>query len=266
MAFTRVNGIQIYYELHGTDKRNEPSEVVTFLHGLGSSSRDWERQVAAFADDYRVLLIDMRGHGQSDKPMGPYSMPQFASDVITLLDRLGIRHTHIVGLSMGGMVAFQMALDYPQRIGCMVIVNSGPAVVPKTLKEHFSVWMRFFIVRAMGMKKLGETLAPRLFVDADQEAERQMFIQRWAENDKRAYLNTMRAIVGWSVADKIGAINVPTLVIAADHDYTPVAAKEAYIANMPTATLKVIENAHHAVPVERPEQFNQVVREFLATS
>lgn len=260
MSFAKVNDVQLYYELHGA----EGKPVVLFLHGLGSSVRDWELQIPAFASDYRVLAVDMRGHGRSDKPQGPYSMPGFVRDVIGLLDQLHIDKAHVVGLSMGGMIAFQMAVDHPERIQSMVIVNSGPAVVAHTIKDRFNVWMRFFIVRVMGMKKMGETLAPRLFVDADQEALRQTFISRWAENDARAYLDAMRAIVGWTVEDKINQIKVPTLILSSDQDYTPVSVKEAYLAKMPKAALQVLPNAHHAVSSERPEAFNEAVRQFVA--
>jgi pimeloyl-ACP methyl ester carboxylesterase len=190
-------------------------------------------------------------------------MPLFARDVIALLDYLKIDKVHMVGLSMGGMIAFQLAVDYPQRFHSMTIVNSGPAVVPKTFKDRVGVWMRFIIVRTMGMRKMGETLAPRLFVDPDQENLRQTFIQRWAENDSRAYLDSLRAIVGWTVEDKIKNITLPTLIVASDQDYTPVSAKEAYIAKMQNVKLEVIPNAHHAVAGERPDAFNQVVDRFI---
>jgi 3-oxoadipate enol-lactonase len=260
MPSTKVNDIQIYYELHGA----EGKPTVLFLHGLGSSVRDWEFQVPAFADDYRMLLIDMRGHGRSDKQQGPYSMPLFVRDTIALLDQLKIDKVHLVGLSMGGMIAFQMAVDCPERIQSMVIVNSGPAVVPRTMKDRFAIWMRFFIVRVMGMRKMGETLAPRLFVDADQEALRQTFANRWAENDPRAYLDTLRAIVGWTVEDKINQIKIPTLVLCSDMDYTPTADKEKYLVKMSNAKLQILSNAHHAVNAERPELFNEAVRQFIA--
>lgn len=259
MPHLNQNGTQIYYELHGP----ENGEPMVLLHGLGSSGRDWELQLPALTD-YRVLLIDMRGHGRSEKPSGPYSVPMFARDVVAIFDHVGFTSAHVVGLSMGGMIAFQMAVDTPERIRSMVIVNSGPALVPASLSDKFKVWLRFFIVRMMGMRKMGETLAPRLFTDADMDVQRQQFIERWAENDRESYLAAMRAIVGWTVLDRIGTIQIPTLIVAADMDYTPISAKEAYIAKMPSARLHIIENSHHAVPAERPDAFNRVLADFLA--
>lgn len=259
MPHLSVNGTRIYYEIHGDDAK----PVVLFLHGLGSSVRDWELQVPAFSAEYRVLLIDMRGHGKSDKPKTAYSMAQFAQDVIAVMDHLQIAEAHVVGLSMGGMIAFQLAVDAPQRLKTLSIVNSGPAVVPRTFQERFGVWLRFMIVRLMGMRKMGETLAPKLFTEPDQEALRQTFIERWAENDPQAYLNALRAIVGWSVEDRIGSILTKTLILCAEHDYTPVAVKEAYAQKMLKARVVVMENAHHAAPIEKPDQFNRILLDFL---
>jgi 3-oxoadipate enol-lactonase len=118
------------------------------------------------------------------------------------------------------------------------------------------ILQRFLIVRLVGMRKMGEVLGGRLFPKPEQAELRRTFIERWAENDKRAYTNSMRALVGWSVADRVNAIDCPTLVIAADEDDTPVAVKEAFVANMRRPELVVIEDSHHATPAERPEAFN----------
>ena len=104
----------------------------------------------------------------------------------------------------------------------------------------------------------------RLFPKAAQGELRRVFVERWAENDKRAYYDAMRGLVGWSVADRLGNVHCPTLVIAADEDYTPVSLKRAYVAQMPRAELVVIEDSRHATPVERPEQFNQALMAFLS--
>jgi len=89
-------------------------------------------------------------------------------------------------------------------------------------------------------------------------------IERWAENDKRAYLASFRAIMGWSVVERLGEIGCPVLVVAADQDYTPVAFKEAYAANLPHAELAVISDSRHLTPVDRPEQFNEALLAFLS--
>jgi pimeloyl-ACP methyl ester carboxylesterase len=253
-----VNNIEMYYETAGS------GEAVLFIHGLGSSTRDWEMQIPFFSKKYQTITFDLRGHGQSQKPNGAYKMSLFAKDTAELIKTLNLSSVHVVGISLGGMVAFQLAVDYPQLIKSLVIVNSAPEFVVRTFKERWQVFMRFAIVRLLGMRKMGEVLSKRLFLKDEQEDIRQVFIQRWAENDMPAYLNALRAIVGWSVADKIQNIKTPTLVVAADNDYTPISSKEAYISKIENAKLIVIEDSRHAVPVEKPDEFNKIVLGFLS--
>ncbi len=257
MPRVHVNDIDLYYEITGEGK------PILLIHGLGSSTRDWEYQTTAFSTLYRVVTFDVRGHGQSDKPPGPYSIPLFASDTSDLMRSLEIGPSHIVGISMGGMIAFQLATDVPDLVQSLVIVNSGPELILRRLRDRLNVLQRFLIVRFFGMRKIGEFLGSRLFPKHEQESVRQMFIERWAENDRQAYWESFRGILGWSISDRLHTIMCPTLVVASDRDYTPVSTKKAYVERLTRGELVVIEDARHAVTAERPEDFNKVVLDFL---
>lgn len=258
MPKQRVGDVDTYYEITGQ------GDPILFIHGLGSSTRDWEVQVDFFSPHYQVVTYDVRGHGQSDKPPGPYSVPMFAGDAAGLLRALDVAPAHVVGISMGGIIAFQLALDKPELVRSLVIVNSGPEMVTRTLRDRLAILQRLLLFRLLSMRQIGLLLSKRLFVKPEQEELRQEFVERWAQNDKRAYMEATRALVGYSVADRIGEIAHPTLVIAADEDYTPVSAKEAYVAKMQRAELVVIEDSRHASTVERPDQFNQALMAFLS--
>lgn len=257
MPTLKLNNCNFYYETTGE------GEPLLFLHGLGSSGRDWEKQVPHFAENYQVITFDIRGHGRSEKPAGPYSIPLFASDIAAFIEALNLPPVHVVGISMGGMIAFQLAVDRPELIRTLTIVNSGPELIIRTFKERLSIWQRFLIVRLMGMRKMGEVLAGRLFPQPENADLHQLFADRWAENDKRAYLDAMRALLGWSVTEHLGEIDCPTLVVAADQDYTPLSLKEAYVSMIRNAQLVVVEDSHHALPVEWPHKFNPVLESFL---
>ncbi len=257
MPRQKIGDINLNYELFGA------GEPVLFIHGLGSSGRDWEPQKTFFEKEYQVILCDVRGHGQSDKPRGRYTVVQFAQDLAALLDHLSISAAHIVGISMGGMIAFQLAVLRPDLVKSLVIVNSGPELVVSTFKDRLGVWQRFLIVRLLGMRRMGEVLSERLFPKPQHKGIREMFIQRWSENDPRAYRAAMSALIGWSVADRLDTISCPTLFIASDQDYTPLAMKEKYVARMANAEMAVIKDARHAVTMERPQEFNDVLADFL---
>jgi 3-oxoadipate enol-lactonase len=252
-----VNGIRLHYEVTG---RGTP---LLFLHGLGSCCQDWEFQVAEFSKDYQVITLDLRGHGQSAKPRGPYSMLMLASDAAGLLRALGIDAAHVVGLSLGGGIAFQMAVSFPALVKSLVIVNSAPDAKIRTLRQRLVVAMRFAMVRLLGLRTVGKALSKKLFPGPDLAGVRADFMERFVRNDRDSYLAALRALIGWSVSSQIESITCPTLVIAADNDYTPVAMKEAYVAQIPGAQLVIVPDSRHALPVEKPQRFNAVLRAFL---
>ncbi len=233
------------------------------IHGLGSSSRDWEPQVDDFSQRFRLIRMDLRGHGVSGKPPGPYSMRLFAGDTARLLEELKSYPAHVVGISLGGMVAFQLALDFPHLVRKLVIVNSPAELMPRGIQDRISFWERLVIIRFFGMERMGRVLADRFFTEPDQEGLRQIFVERWSENHKPSYRAALKAAYGWSVLKRLGEIRVPTLVVGADGDYFPVEDKQAYTALIPGAKLVVVENSKHALPAEKPEKFNQLVERFL---
>jgi pimeloyl-ACP methyl ester carboxylesterase len=257
MPTVRTNNITMHYEEAGQ------GEPLLLLHGLGSSCDDWELQIPVFAQQYRVIAPDARGHGQSEKPPSPYSVPLMAADVLGLLDALGVASAHVVGLSMGGMIAFQMAVDCPERVRSLVIVNSAPALVPRSLSEWLRVRQRLLLARLFSPARSGEFISRRLFPKPEQAAARVQLVERWARNDPQAYRASMRALVGWSVLDRVGAIRCPALVISGDRDYTPAEAKRAYTDLIPGARLVVFEDSGHATPIDQAEKFNEMVLEFL---
>jgi pimeloyl-ACP methyl ester carboxylesterase len=250
-------GIEIYYKIQGQ------GEPLLLIHGLGSSSRDWEMQDRDFSRHFRVIKVDLRGHGRSGKPPGPYKMQAFAGDVAGLLVAQKAYPAYVLGISLGGMVAFQLVLDHPNLVKKLVIVNSVPELVPRGFRDRVGYWQRLAIIHLLGMKKMGQFLADRFFTEPDQEPLKKIFVSRWAENHKPSYLAALKAAYGWSVRDRLSEIRVPTLVVGADGDYFSTADKEAYTALIPGARLAVIENSKHALPAERPEEFNRLVVDFL---
>ncbi len=255
MPVLKLHQGELYYERAGS------GPALLLIHGLGSRSSDWAPQIEAFAANHTVLAPDLRGHGRSPGVRGRFSLPAFADDMTAVLTDAGFADADVVGLSLGGAVAFQLAVSHPERVRSLTIVNSSPSFVAKTWREHLMVLQRLGVIRLMGMQRMGRVLAPRLF--PDHPALQAEFIAQYAQNNKQDYLATLKALVGWSVAGHLPHIVCPTLVVSADQDYTPVAAKQAYVDQMPNARLTVIENAHHAVTAERPEAFNSALSAFL---
>ena len=262
MPSIQVNGADLHYQLSGG------GEPLLFIHGLGSSVRDWENQIPYFVDRYRVVALDLRGHGRSDKPPGPYSSELFADDIATLIRSLDIGPVHVVGLSLGGFIACQLAVDHTELVRTLVVVNSVPDLPRDTLKDRFRIrstlLLRQLIVRFLGMRALGRFLSKKLFPRDDQEELRQTFVERWSENDKRAYLSSLATVPTWNLEHRLSSITCPTCLIAGEHDFFPLSLKKAYAKKMPDARLVLIPNSGHFTPMDEPERFNEAVMSFLS--
>lgn len=253
-----VNGVELHCEIAGA------GAPLLFIHGLGSCSEDWKDQIDYFRDRYRVIACDLRGHGQSSKPRERYSIEGFASDVASLLRKLGTGPAHVIGLSLGGMVAFQLGVDAPELVASLTIVNSGPAVPAGTFKQRLPLYIRLGYARLLGLRGMAKLIAKRLFPKPGQAALQRAFVDRLAANDKRCYLASLRAIfAGWSVADRLPELRCPVLVLASDQDYTPVSLKKAYAARLAQATVVTVSDARHALPIEKPREFNAALEKFL---
>ncbi len=219
MAYFEHEGCALHYEEYGQ------GDPLVLLHGLGSSCQDWELQVPVLSRHYRVIVMDIRGHGRSDKPHDGYQIATFSADLLALLEHLHTGPVHFVGLSMGGMVGFQFAVDHPQWLRSLCIVNSAPEVKVRTPDDCWQWFKRWSLMRLLSLETIGKALGAKLFPKPEQTELRLEMARRWAKNDKRAYLASFDAIVGWGVQERLSQVTCPTLVICADHDYTPVALK-----------------------------------------
>jgi len=257
MPHTTVNGISMHYETHGD------GPPLLFIHGLGSSLRDWEYQIDAFSGRFRVITVDLRGHGRSDKPKGPYSIELFAEDVGAFLKQVVKEPAHVVGLSMGGAVAYHLALDYKHLLRSIVITNMSAVVPVKTFAQKRFYYSRLLISALFGPKRMGKLIAQHVFPKPEMDHLRKTLESRWAENPRRAYLSALKALKNWSVMERLHNITCPVLLIHSEHDYSPLAHKKEVAAHMKQAVLMTLPGTHHVVNVEEPESFNTLVMRFL---
>lgn len=257
MSLITINNIKTYFEVYGS------GTPILFIHGLGSGTEGWKYQVEFFSKKHKVYLYDVRGHGKSDKPSEGYSVEQFALDCYSFIKEVIGEPTHIVGISMGGIIAFQLAVDFPEQILSLTIVNSIPEFRIKGFKLKTKFWMRVLLTWLFGMKFIGTALSHQLLIGDEFSELRMEFINEWSRNNKKTYLKSLFAMLGWSVANKLANMNVPVLMIASEFDYSSIQTKEYYTNILPQAQLAVIKNSRHALPVEKPSEFNQKVLDFI---
>lgn len=257
MSYFDNNGCQLHYEEFGC------GQPLVLIHGLGSSALDWEYQIPELSRHYHVFAIDLRGHGRSDKPNEAYSMEVFAADVVAFIESQKLPKVHLVGISMGAMVGFQLATEHVELLRSLTIVNSSPEVKAKKAADYVQIAKRWMFARILSLKALGIALGKMLFPKPEQAELRKKIEERWQRNNKRAYLASLNAIIGWGVREHLSRITCPTLVISADKDYTPVALKQEYVDELPNARLEVIIDSRHATPMDQPLEFNNRLLAFL---
>jgi len=259
MPTITLGDLSTYYETCGE------GEPLLLIHDLGGSSEDWEWQMPVLRRAFTVVTYDVRGHGKSGRLGDAYSLSQFSNDAAKLITALALGPMHVVGLGLGGMIALQLAVNYPDSVRSLVLVNSGPDAVPRTLRARLAVARQKLAVRTLGMPKMGRALADRLLPGPDHASRRTTFVARWSRNNTKVYLRVLDAMIGWSVVDRLDDIDCQVLLVVADDDARSVARTRVYANRMRNASLTVIPNSHHAVPIECPDQFNTALCCFLST-
>jgi len=256
----RVNGIEIYYEVHG--KEGAPWLVLS--HSLACSVRMWDPQIEAFKGTCRILNYDMRGHGQSGAPAGPYSLDMLADDILSLVTHLNIRKAVYCGLSIGGMIGQTIAIRGGGPFERMVLCDTTHAQPPEALKQWEE---RIQIAETKGMQPLVQGTLERWFTEPFRKAKPEVVAKiadLIAATPVAGYVGCGRAIMGLNTTARLKDIRVPVLAITGEQDAAAPGTRHIG-QNVPGAKLVVIAQAAHIANLEQPEAFNRALREFLSS-
>ena len=246
------DGVSIHYEIHGP--ANAPAILLS--HGYGATCRMWDGQVAVFADRYRLVLWDMRGHGQSGDPADPalYSHALTVGDMAAVLDTCSIERAVIGGLSLGGVMSLGFHLAHPERVRALMLFDTGPGFRnPEARRE----WNKRAEARARELESNG---LPRSVGGAETRLGHHRSAQGLA-----GAARGMRAQPDSSLIDSLPSIAVPTLVLVGSEDRHFLGAADYMAAKIPGAQKVVIPDAGHAANLDQPEAFNRAVSNFLAS-
>ena len=252
----KVNGTELYYEVTG--KEGAPWLVLS--HSLACTVRMWDPQVAALKDRYRILNYDVRGHGQSAAPQGPYTLDMLADDVLGLMKELKIERAAYMGLSIGGMIGQTLALRQTKLFDKMVLADTSHAQPPEAIKQWEE---RIKIAQTKGMKPLVPSTMERWFTPAFRESQpAKKIADIVAATPVNGYVGCGQAIMKLNTTARLKEIKLPVLAIAGEQD--PSAPGTRHIGeNVPGARLVMIPQAAHISNVEQAATFNQALRDFL---
>jgi pimeloyl-ACP methyl ester carboxylesterase len=237
-GMARVNATDIYYEIHGTK-----GPWIIFLHGGMGSALAWGNQVPAFAAHNRVLLIESRGHGRSGWDGGPITYEAMASDVVGVMDALGIAKADVVGWSDGGIIALILGIDHADRVDKIVAdgANTDPEGVDNSVLDAAP-----YNIPSDRDEKTYKALSPTP--------------ERW-----KAFSDAINKM--WAsephITDKLGRISSPVLVMAGEHDLIKPEHTRMIADSISGAMLDIVPDAAHFIVWQQPDAFNRDVKAFL---
>jgi 3-oxoadipate enol-lactonase len=258
MLFAEAHGVVHHYALE--EAKDKP--VLVFANSLGSDLRIWDDVVIRLAGDFRMIRYDKRGHGLSDVPAPPYSLGDFVLDLVGLLDALEIKEVTVCGLSVGGVIAQGLAINYPDRVRGLVLCDTGMRI------GTFASWEeRIATVKESGLSKLVGPSMERWFTSTFREnrsVEMQGYSNMLLRIPRDGYLGACYALRDADLTQETPKINQPTLVLCGDQDIaTPPDLGRQLAQAIPGARFSLIEEAAHLTCIEQPEAMAHRMMEFF---
>ncbi len=264
MPHINANGISLYYEIHGD------GQPLVLIEGRGAAvSWIWFRQVTPLSAEHRLLIYDNRGAGKSQKPEVDYTLQDMADDLLDLLDALGIEKTSVLGISMGGMIAQEFAIDYPDRVEKLILSSThygGSGILEASEEAVKAMMPDTSLPPAERIRKtMAAGFAPG-WVDAHSEMVEAIVSMRLdAIQPAEASMRERRAREGFDASQRLARIKAPTLILHGDADsIVPVGNVYLIAQKMPGAAVHIFPGGGHMVHIEHAEIFNRVVLDFLS--
>lgn len=259
MPFAENDGVKIYWDAQGE------GAPILLIMGLGWPAASWYRTRPVLNEHYRTIAFDNRGVGQSGAPVGPYSMAQMAADAAAVLKAAGANAAHILGVSMGGMIAQEFALQYPQKVRSLMLgctMAGGPLAVqaaPEVIAVLMSRGVEPEAFAAVINPFIYDAKTPRARLDEDLAARRKWF------PTPDGYFAQLQAIIGWEAYSRISQVAAPTLVVHGENDrLVPPENGKLIAERIPGAKLVMIPNASHVFSTDQTEAAHAAILEFLA--
>jgi 3-oxoadipate enol-lactonase len=259
VPFAQNQGVQIYW-----DQQGEGAPLLLIM-GLGWPSQMWHRSRPALSAQFRTIALDNRGVGQSDVPPGPYPIALMASDARAVLDAADVESAHICGMSMGGMIAQEFALEYPERVRSLILGCTSPGG-PHAVVAEREVTQLLLAPRG-SPEELAKAIYPFIY-DAgtpDARKEEDLAVRRPWFPTAEGYLAQLQGIMAWEAYSRLPQIAAPTLVIHGESDrLVPPENGRRIAARIPNARLIMIPRASHIFPTDQKEAAHRAMLDFLA--
>ncbi len=241
-------------------------EPAIFLHGIGGNRTNWNEQLPAFARHFHAIAWDARGYGDSDDYEGALDFGDFAADLRRALDYLGAPRAHLIGLSMGGVIALDFAERFPERVATLTLCDSMPGFghLTDAQRAEFIRLRQEPLLAGKEPSEMAPAVARTLLGKHPRAGVFERLVASMSALHKQSYLKTIAASVNYPRRFALEKIAAPTHIVVGDEDtLTPSAASREMARRIPGARLTIIEGAGHLSNIEQPGAFNHAVLNFL---
>lgn len=243
-------------------------DLLVLMHGIGGNRTNWTEQAEAFADRFHVVAWDARGYGLSDDYAGPLDFNAFSRDLAGVLDHFGAEQAHICGLSMGGRIAQDFYLHYPERVKTLILVatfSGFKRLDPAERQRFLDLRLKPLVEDGKEPKDIAPIVARTLIGPEASEAQFRRLVGSMEALHKESYIKTIQATTTYEKALELESIDVPTLLIFAENDsLTPPAVGRAMAERIRDAAYVEIPRSGHLINIEAPARFNDALGAFLA--
>ncbi len=250
------------FEMYYIDNQKTDKPVLIFIHGLGENLDSWQNQIEYFGDNYRVIAMDLRGHNRSTDGTKPITIKQFAEDIIALCDKLGITKAHFVGLSMGGIVCQQLAIDHQERMLTVSLCNTASYATDEAKAKLAD---RISMIKAVTMDEMADFIVTACLPPDYQQKIYDSAYSIFRLNRKEPYMAATIATFSIDFRNQLNSITIPTLVLTGEFDKaTPPEATKFIHQNISNSEMHIIPGVGHLSKLENPTEFNRLINNFLS--
>jgi 3-oxoadipate enol-lactonase len=242
-------------------------EPLVLIHGLGDDHRAWRRALPDLALRHRVVLYDLRGHGQTSLGEPDETLRQLGEDLVALMDAIAVDAADVAGFSLGGTIAMRAGIDHPDRIRRLALVATSSRV-GRSAAEWYRRRVEMVDAKDPLLRETLDRDTADVYAEAPAEVDEGLLIRRQSTADPRGYRNACAAMAGLNAAPldpELRAITAPTLVVASEKDnHCPPRAAEIIASGIGGSRLEILPGAGHAIPVEKPRELASLINSFLA--
>ena len=238
--------------------------AVVLIHGVGGDASNWDAIVPQLSQEFRVVRVDLRGHGRSSPITAPCRIEDFARDVTHLMDALDVRAARVVGFSLGGLVAQSLALEHAQRVEKLVLIGTAAG---RSDAERARLQSRLAEMKSGGVARVAASSRDVWFTEAFQQAHPEKVearVKQLLATDPASYMHAYAVFAATDLAERLHAIAVPTLIVTGENDVSGTAAMARRMhASIRGSQLRILPGLRHSLLIETPQQIAALLTQFF---